>query len=127
MFIGADEILKEQKDAKGYTKVFFKPIEKDGETIEIEPKVFSNLILDELKTAEPMDFNFIRKVRCTPAKKEILEVLLKYNVQLEDEIGVILNGVAKSLDNNHKLASDKVWGICQEERTMLDVHRVIKK
>jgi len=127
MYIGTDEILTEEKDMDGFTKVSFKPIKKDGEKIEIEPQVFSDLILDELKTKEPMDLNYIRKVRCTPAVKEILTVLLKYNVQLKDEIEVVLQKVASSLDNNYKHADEKVWGISEFERTMLDVHKIIIK
>jgi len=127
MYIGTNEISKEEKDIDGFTRIFFKSIEKDGENIEPEPQVFSDLILDELKTKEPMDLNYIRKIRCTPAVKEILEVLLRYNVQLKDEIEVVLQKVASSLDNNYKHADEKVWGINEFNRTMLDVHKVIIK
>lgn len=127
MYIGTEEILKEEKDIEGYTKVSFKPIKKDGEKIEIEPKVFSDVILNELKTKEPMDANYVRKIRCTPAVKEILAILLKYNVQLKDEIEVVLKKVASSLDNNYKHADEKVWGINEFDRTMLDIHKIIVK
>lgn len=127
MYIGTDQILKEEKDIEGYTKISFKPIKKDGEKIEIEPQVFSDAILDELKTKEPMDLNYIRKVRCTPAVKEILVVLLKYNVQLKDEIEFILQKIASSLDNNYKHADEKVWGTSEFDRTMLDIHKIIIK
>ena len=126
MYIGTNVILKEEKDIEGFTKVSFKPIkDKDGEKIDVEPIVFSDLILDELKTKEPMDLNYIRKVRCTPAVKEILAILLKYNIGLKDEIEVVLKKVADSLDNNYKHADRKVWGKTEFDRTMLDIHKII--
>ena len=125
MYIGTNVILKEEKDTEGFTKVSFKPIDKDGEKIDVEPIVFSDLILDELKTQEPMDLNYIRKVRCTPATKEILAILLKYNIGLKDEIEVVLKKVADSLDNNYLHADRKVWGKTEFDRTMLDIHKII--
>jgi len=125
MYIGENQILKEEKDIEGFTKVSFKTIEKDGEKIDVESQVFSDLILDELKTKEPMDLNYIRKVRCTPPVKEILAILLKYNIGLKDEIEVVLKQVASSLDNNYLHADRKMWGKTEFDRTMLDVHKII--
>lgn len=125
MFIGQDEILKEEKDFEGYTKVSFKPVQSGEKEIEIPAQIFSNLILEELKTTEPTDHNFIRKVRCTPVVKAMLETLLQYGVQLEDEVSYVLQILQRSLEENYKKADDEKWGVSAYQRTTLDVHKTL--
>jgi hypothetical protein len=120
MYIGQNIISKEEKDIEGFTKVSFESIEKDGEKTEVAPMIVSDLVLDELKTQEPMDLNFIRKVRCEPAVKEILAVLLKYNIQLDDEVNVVMKQTIDSLNNSRENATNKLFDKQSYELTMLD-------
>ena len=125
MYIGANKILKEEGDTEGFTKVSFEPIEKDGEKIDIDPQIFSNHILAELTTKEPMDMDYIRKVRCMPAVKEILVVMLKYNIQLDEEVNVVIKKVIDSLNENREQATNKLFKKQSYELTMLDIHKVL--
>jgi len=125
MYIGPNEILKETKDVEGYTKISFKPVEGDGEKKEVIPQIFANGLLGVLKTKEPTDLNFVREQRCTPAAEEIIGVFLKHNIKLE-EFQYLIGLVQASFNHNAGQAEEKLWGTPNEERTCLDIDKVLK-
>ena len=124
MYIGIYEISKEEKDTKGFTKVFFKAIEKDGEKIEVKDKTFADCLLGKLKTTEPTDASFVRTEVCTPAAEEINLIMLKYNIKISD-FQHLVTLVQTSLQHNAVKADEVKWGISNDERTMLDIHKAL--
>ena len=121
MYIGSNEIFKEEKDIpmKNYVKVSF----KDKKT---EPQVYAECVMDRLKTEEPMDDTFIREQICTPAAEDINLVMLKYNIKVLD-FQHLITLVEESLKHNAKNANKIKWGIEEKQIKILDIHQVLIK
>lgn len=124
MYIGFYEIKKEAKDKHGYTKIYFKSIEKEGVKKDINPEIFADSVLKIVKTREPTDFNFVRNERCQLITKDILAVFLKYNIKIS-EIEYMVSLLQTSLQDSVDHADEKLWKVDSFNRTIMDVHNIL--
>lgn len=124
MFIGQNEIeeifTKKYADGREYVEVSFKP--EEGKTI--KNQLYSQKVLDAIKTEEPIDLTTIRNNRCFPVIEEMLQVLLNNAVRFND-IDFILNRTIDSLKINQNKAIDKAWGNTMEEQTMVEAQDIL--
>jgi len=125
MFIGEKEIDKEVVLKNNLTEVYYKPVEKDGETKTFSNEIFKTDSLSLLKTEEPTDANFVRETMCTPVMTEVLSILLNHNVKYVD-VDYILTNIINSLNAHKKTAVEKLIGQHEFDVTTGTIDRILK-
>ncbi len=77
-------------------------------------------------TSKKIELGELRDKRLKPITKEILEVFLKWDIKL-DEIDPLTELILTSINASLAEADDKVWDIKRSERTVSQVHEILKK
>lgn len=115
-FIGDLEIDKIEGN-----KVYYKPL-SDGSTPAAEE--FAASMLNRIVTDEPLDASSLRDKRCFMVAAKILQVLFEENIYL-DEVDYVLRRVIWSMQENEKLADEKIWGFPTGKRTMALLNKIL--
>jgi len=89
-------------------------------------EILSKLILEASITNKPTDLTTLRNLRIFPVVKELLNVLLKWNVKI-NEVEFIVEIVKASINDNMDKASSILWKKNIYERTTLDVDTILRE
>jgi hypothetical protein len=116
-YYGPNEVERMVPLGEKYTELVF----KDG-----KKAVISQQMEQEALTDEPIDLTALRDKRIKPVAKAVLGVMLDWNLKVS-EIEFLFTLVATSFNENMKAATDKVWGVSELERSVLDVDNVLRK
>ena len=114
-YYGPDEVKDSIVGSEGVTLTL-----AGGKTIFISKKMFDVVITDK-----PVDLTDLRTARLFPVVKEILQLMLDWDVKI-NEIEYVFTLVTTSFNVNFKQASDIAWGTAEDERTMRDVESMIE-
>lgn len=115
-FIGNKRIENEEEQGDFVVLTF-----KDGSTARL-----AKCMLEVSATRSPVDDTALWDRQLTPVAKEILNVLMKWNVQL-DQMSYLVNLLQTSLQKNSDEANEFLWGHPKEKRTMADINDVLNK
>ncbi len=122
-FIGLDKIksvkLAERKTCLG--KDVYELTYTDGSKKEL-PKHVVELLATEKST----DATALRELMIQPIVKDLLGVLLDYEIRLED-INYVFEKTSASITESVKKAADVVFGKEFKERTLQDIDKILKK
>lgn len=118
MYIGKQEITKEESLDNGLVKVTLKSDELDKLETETEEVIYREDILKKLKTKEPNeDETELRFDRCEPVIEQLLLVLLNNNVRLHD-LTHIFTSVEGSIKQAQLKHERKHYGNNEYKRTI---------
>jgi hypothetical protein len=114
-FIGQKKIAS-TKDVEGKVEITY----QDG-TKEILKKE-----LYEAMAGSPIDPSSLQEKRVEPIVKAALELLLDWDIRLED-FDYILSKLRLSVEDNMRQANEKLWGNKIHDRKISDVDKVLKQ
>lgn len=138
MYIGLYKIKEEKpfshttKTASGdkhtfeYVEVEFESYENDQkETIEVQNRVFPLAIMDDLRTQEPMDHNFVRDIRLKAASEDIQLVMLQHEIGVEEEIQDVIRFMNLQFNKSIEKMEEIRWGKPKTLVSLRDVDKVL--
>lgn len=111
---------KEIKDIKDCTDSNLQEVIFSDQSSITLPKV----MIAATESETPTDPTTLRNKRCFPVAKEVLEVLLKWDVNI-NEIDFITQRVIMSINESLKKADEVLWKKPREEQTMSDVNNIM--
>lgn len=122
-FIGIDKIkslkLIERKTCLG--KDVYELTYTDGSKVELPKHV-----IEILTTEKSTDATALRELIIKPIVKDVLSVLLDYEIRLED-INFVLENTSAAITESVKQAVTKLFGKGFEDRTLEDIDEILKK
>lgn len=89
-------------------------------------ETFSEDVLKDIITEEPLDATGLRDKKCFPIVGKILDLLLKENVYIS-EVEYILQRLKQSINVNMDAADEKNWGVPTHLVTMKQLDDLLKK
>jgi len=99
-------------------------------TLDDESKEKVNkLLVDVALSDKPVDLTAHRNAMMKPVVKEVLEVLLKYNLHPfapKGELGYVLETVKASFFENYSKAIEKSFGVKEAEVRLSDIDKILK-
>ena len=118
------------------TKKFYGPVHVDNivengdystiKTVDGKEHIVATSEVPMLVVDLPVDYTELRKQRCASLVSTILMAMKKFNIR-QDEVEFTLGWVAKSVNENMEVGSNKLWGVENfGEQTFLDVDKVLK-
>ncbi|MEK6830168.1 MAG: hypothetical protein AABY15_08695 [Nanoarchaeota archaeon] len=93
---------------------------KNGST-----ETFKKELFEEIKTSSPIDANSLQDKRVFPIVKMILELMLDWDIKIED-FEYILSKTRQSVEEGLVKANEKLWGNKIHDRKFSDVDKVLK-
>jgi len=126
-FIGPKEVLGVAKTEK---KITVNEIEL-GDLIEIQyvdgtKELMSQIMFDAVVKEEATDLTTLRQNRMFPVVNDLLTVMLKWNVKI-NELEFLFALTTASINDNLNKADKKLWNKTLSDRTMDDVDTVLKE
>lgn len=122
-FIGPKQILGIIKSER---KLF-----NNDEIIEVKfsdggNEVFTKRMFEAVVKDSETDLTALRNNRLYPVVKEVLEVLLKWGVKV-NEVDFLFALTTQSLNESIKKADEKVWKKIRSEITMFDLDEILRE
>ena len=121
MYIGKQKILQEEKIGDGLVKVTLETIRYNNEISaglgDTEEIVYPEEALKAIKTKKAGDLNEVRSKSCIPVVAQIIDVLLKNSVKMED-INHIFQGALGSIEHAKQTKMRKVLGVEECNQTL---------
>ena len=121
MFIANREI-KDVKQSESYKGSEMVTIEfSDGSTEEMTKALY-----DAQVTESTSDFTAVQRLRANAVVKDLLEVFLKWGVEIED-VNFMVSLLQASINASLNAADSKIWGKSVFKKNFIDIDRVLEK